>query len=71
MVISDVKIALQPCYDHLSTAKVYIFCNGYQSLTIIIAKIIDGGWYNVGLEEMFTTLTIIALVPYRVLATHR
>ena len=26
---------------------------------VIIAQIIDSGWYNVGLEQMFTTLTFI------------
>ena len=36
-----------------------MFYNDYQSLAIIIAN----GWYNVDLEQVFTTLTIISLVP--------
>ena len=70
MVVSDVNIALKPCYYYLSTTKL-IFYNGYQLLTGIV-KHNDRGKYNVSLELTFTTLTIIiSLMAVSVLAIHR
>ena len=82
MVVSDVKYCsktklLYLCYN-LSAAKtcyqwlsINYNGNGYQLLTVISAKTIDIGNYNVSLEQMFTTLTIISLVAARVLAIQK
>ena len=66
MVVSDVKY----CSETMLLSPI-IFGNGYQSLTVIIVKIIDSGNNNVSLEQMFTTLTIISLVAAGVLAIQR
>ena len=47
------------------------FCNGYHLLTVIIANIIDSGNFNVRIEQMFTTLTIISLVQATVIVIQK